>query len=124
MVLPLLESPHLNMQLDAARALGQLAYEPAYPKILSMAKSERWELRAIVATALASYSVDQNAETLIGLLCDREWWVRYRAAESLAQSSDTEDILHRVESRQDRYALEMFQFALNKRQLRRNRGVA
>ena len=124
LVLPLLDSQHMNMQLDAARALGQLAYDPAYSKILSMAKSERWELRAIVSTALASYSIDQNAGTLINLLCDREWWVRYRAAESLSQSSDTEAILHRVEARQDRYALEMFQFALNKRQLCRNGGVA
>ena len=124
MVLPLLDSPQINMQIDAVRTLGQLVYEPAYERILSMAKSERWELRAIVATALASFRVDRDADALIDLLCDREWWVRYRAAESLSRCSDTEAILHRVESRGDRYALEMLQFALNKQELRRRKGVA
>ncbi len=82
------------------------------------------ELRAIIATALCSFGPDQNAETLIDLLCDREWWVRYRAAESLIRCSDTDDILRRVEQRQDRYAREMLQFALDKQALRRQKGVA
>ncbi|NLI55340.1 MAG: HEAT repeat domain-containing protein [Clostridiales bacterium] len=124
LVLPLLYSEKLNMQIDAARTLGQLAYAPAYKPILAMAGSERWELRAIIATALCSFGPDQNAETLIDLLCDREWWVRYRAAESLIRCSDTDDILRRVEQRQDRYAREMLQFALDKQALRRQKGVA
>lgn len=124
LVLPLLNSPQINMQIDAVRTLGQLAYEPAYAQIVSMAKNARWELRAVVATALASYDVDQDAETLIDLLCDREWWVRFRAAEALTHCSDTEAILQRVMNRKDRYALEMFQFAINKQRLRNRKGVA
>ncbi|MEZ4509123.1 MAG: hypothetical protein R2881_05610 [Eubacteriales bacterium] len=124
MVLPLLQSPQFNMQIDATRTLGQLAYEPAYEQILSMAKSERWELRAIVATALASYGADQNEEALLDLVCDREWWVRYRAAESLAQCSDVFAVLGRVTARNDKYALEMFRFTLDKIALRARKGVA
>ena len=124
MVLPLLQSPQFNMQIDATRTLGQLAYEPAYEQILSMAKSERWELRAIVATALASYGADQNVDTLLDLVCDREWWVRYRAAESLAQCSDVFAVLGRVTARNDKYALEMFRFTLDKIALRARKGVA
>lgn len=123
-VMPLLKSPQLNMQIDAARTLGQLAYEPAYHEILAMAKNERWELRAIVATALATYSADQNTDTLIDLVCDREWWVRYRAAESLTQCSDIDGVLARVTARNDRYALEMLRFALDKKALRSRKGVA
>lgn len=124
LVLPLLDSPHLNMQIDATRTLGQLRYEPAYERIKAMAKSERWELRAIVATALDSYGTDDNVELLIDLLCDREWWVRYRAAESLTGCADTDGVLRRVSERKDRFALEMLHFALDKKALRSQKGVA
>lgn len=124
LVLPLLTSPQLNMRIDAARTMGQLAYAPAYQSILELAKSDRWELRAIVATALASYGADQNAETLIDLLCDKEWWVRYRAAESLLFCADTDDIYRRVSARQDKFAQDMMRFALDKRALRSRKGVA
>ena len=123
-VLPLLESPKINMRIDAARTLGQLAYPPAYQPILALVRSDRWELRAIVATALASFGADANAEALIDLLCDREWWVRVRASESLLKCSSTEDIVRRVAARQDRFALEMMQFALDKQALRRRKGAA
>ncbi|MBA4348004.1 MAG: hypothetical protein C0413_04040 [Clostridiales bacterium] len=124
MVLPLLYSPQLNMQIDATRTLGQLAYEPAYERILAMAKHERWELRAIVATALVNFGADQNEDTLLDLVCDREWWVRFRAAESLAQCSDVFAVLGRVTARNDKYALEMFRFTLDKIALRARKGVA
>lgn len=124
MVMPLLENPQLNMQIDAVRALGQLAYAPAYRSILAMAKREQWELRAIVATALASFGADENEDALIDLLCDRAWWVRYRAAESLIQCSNIEQTIQKVEARADRYALEMLHFALNKQALRNRKAVA
>lgn len=124
LVLPLLESPQLNMRIDAVRTLGMLAYPPAYNAILALAHSDRWELRAVVATALAAYGPDENSETLIDLLCDSEWWVRYRAAESLQHCADCAEILRRVAARKDRYALEMMQFALDKKALRSKRGVA
>jgi len=124
LILPLLDSPQLNMQIDATRTLGQLTYTPAYPKIAAMAKNERWELRAVVASALVSFDVDENADTLIDLLCDREWWVRFRAAESLIQSKHIQAIQTAVEKRGDRYAQEMLQFALDKQALRNRKGVA
>ena len=124
MVLPLLDNPQLNMQIDATRTLGQLAYQPAYEKIRAMAQSARWELRAVVATALASFGADQNAETLIRLLCDKEWWVRFRAAESLILCTDHDGIVRLAEQQQDRYALEMLHFALDKQALRLRKGVA
>lgn len=123
-VLPLLESPKINMRIDAARTLGQLAYVPAYESLLALSHSDRWELRAVVATALSSYGADENVETLIDLLCDCEWWVRLRASESLIQSANTDEIVRRVEERKDRFALEMMHFALDKQALRRRKGAA
>ena len=123
-VLPLLDHSQLNMRIDAVRTLGQLAYAPAYQPILALAKNDRWELRAVVATALSAFDPDKNAETLIDLLCDREWWVRYRAAESLLCCSDPDDIVRRVAAREDRFAREMMQFALDKQYLRTRKGAA
>ncbi len=124
LVLPLLDNPQINMRIDAVRTLGQLAYPSAYQPILALANSDRWELRAVVATALSSFGSDECTETLINLLCDREWWVRYRAAESLLCCADMEDIVRRVAARGDRFAREMLQFALDKREMRSRKGAA
>ncbi|MEZ4508414.1 MAG: HEAT repeat domain-containing protein [Eubacteriales bacterium] len=119
-----MNSLQLNMKIDAARTLGQLCYAPAYEHILKMARNDRWELRAIVATALSSFGADENIDTLVDLICDREWWVRYRAAESLLHCSDTGEVVRRITARQDRFALEMMQFALDKQSLRSRKGAA
>ncbi|MPM62960.1 hypothetical protein SDC9_109838 [bioreactor metagenome] len=81
-------------------------------------------MRAIVATALASFDVNQNMDPLIDLLCDRAWWVRYRAATSLILCSDIAAVVKKIEAREDRYALEMFQFALDKQALCNRKVVA
>ena len=124
LVLPLLNHPQVNMRIDAARTLGQLAYPNAYRPILALAKNDRWELRAVVATALSSFGANENAEVLIDLLCDREWWVRYRAAESLLKCTDLDDIVRRVAAKEDRFAREMLQFALDKQAMRSRKGAA
>ena len=77
-----------------------------------------------MASALANFGVDENADALIDLLCDREWWVRFRAAESLTQSKHIKSIQNHVKKREDRYAQEMLQFALDKQALRSRKGVA
>ncbi len=122
-VVPLLDHPQLNMRIDAVRTLGQLAYPRAYKPILALAKSGHWELRAVVATALSAFDSDQNVQALIDLLCDREWWVRYRAAESLLCCSNSEEIIRLVTAREDRFAREMLQFALDKQALRGRKGA-
>ncbi len=114
LVLPHLIQGHINTRIDAARALGQICYAPAYPHLLTSAADPRWEMRAVVATALGAFGAAENEETLIKLLCDREWWVRYRAAESLTQIPDTEQLMLRIDATQDRFAAEMMRFALDR----------
>ena len=123
LVLPHLIHGHINTRIDAARTLGQLHFEAAYPYITASATDPRWEMRAVVATALGGFDLEANQETLIKLLCDREWWVRYRAAESLAQSANKERLLQRVEETGDRFAGEMMRFALDQAALRRGEAA-
>ena len=68
----------------------------------------------MVATALGAFGAERNEETLVKLLCDREWWVRYRAAESLAKAGDSEQLMQRIEATGDRFAAEMMRFALDR----------
>jgi hypothetical protein len=117
LVLPHLIHGHINTRIDAARTLGQIRYEMAHSYLITSAEDARWEMRAVVATALGAFDIVSDEETLIRLLCDREWWVRYRAAETLAQAADTTELLQRVEQTGDRFALEMMRFALDRLQL-------
>ena len=114
LVMPLLSNNQLNARIDAVRTLGRLCYEPAREMILALAENERWEMRAVVATALSCYGAEANLDTLLTLLCDKEWWVRYRAAESLLGYPDREELLRRVRQTGDRFALEMMEFTLRK----------
>ena len=119
LVVPFLKSSQLNARIDAVRALGQLRERAGYMQVLAFAQDIRWEMRAVVATALGAYGVKENFETLIRLLCDKEWWVRYRAAEALLRYPDRDTLLSRVDQTNDRFAQEMMRFALDKDALTR-----
>ncbi len=123
LVLPHLSQGHINTRIDSARTLGQIRCEAAYPQLLASATDPRWEMRAVVATALSSFDKQENVETLLKLLCDREWWVRYRAAESLAKVADVKSILTLAEKTGDKFALEMMRFALDQAALLRGEAA-
>lgn len=114
LVLPHLTQGHINTRIDSARTLGQIRCESAIPQLIASASDPRWEMRAVVATALGAFSEQDNDAALLKLLCDREWWVRYRAAESLTKVSDTKALMTRVEKTGDKFAAEMMRFALDR----------
>lgn len=123
LVLPHLIQGHINTRIDSARTLGQIRHEPALPYLTENAADPRWEMRAVVASALGAFGAQAHADTLVKLLCDREWWVRYRAAEALATISDTETLLRRVDETGDRFAREMMRFALDQAALIRGEAA-
>ena len=123
LVLPHLVHGHINTRIDAARTLGQIRYEAAYPHLIASVTDTRWEMRAVVASALGAFPAHDNTETLIKLLCDREWWVRYRAAEALVSEPDARGLLSRVEQTGDAFALEMMRFALDRAKLLRGEAA-
>jgi len=123
LVLPHLVHGHINTRIDAARSLGQICYLPAYPHILASASDPRWEMRAVVATALGAFGAEENRETLVKLLCDKEWWVRYRAAETLTRGEETQELTRMVEETNDRFAREMLRFAFDQAALKRGEAA-
>lgn len=114
LVVPFLKSSQLNARIDAVRTLGQLRVPAGFDQVLALSEDMRWEMRAVVATALGAYGATENVETLIRLICDREWWVRYRAAEALLKYPKRDALLARLAETNDRFAQEMMQFALDK----------
>ena len=47
-------------------------------------RDERWQVRVQAVRALGRTGTQADEQLLIGALADPEWWVRYRAAQSLA----------------------------------------
>ena len=44
----------------------------------------RWHIRMHAASALGRLGTKDDIQTLLKMVCDTEWWVRYRAAQALA----------------------------------------
>lgn len=57
------------------------------PKIISQARDyahhARWHVRMNAAVAIGRFGQEEDIPLLIHLVKDREWWVRYRAAQAL-----------------------------------------
>lgn len=73
-----------------------------------------WSVRAQAATTLGKLGRDEDKARLQSMLSDTEWWVRYRAAQALAQMPGTTerelgDLLARLE---DRFAADMLRQVL------------
>jgi HEAT repeat protein len=57
----------------------------ALPEVRALLAHEDWQVRVQAARALGRVGERGDAERLVLLLGDREWWVRYRAAAALLE---------------------------------------
>ncbi|APR53184.1 hypothetical protein CA223_04445 [Sphingomonas koreensis] len=64
-------------------ALGKLGHPSGAGAVLAGLSSGSMAARAAAARAAGRIAVPRSAERLAQLLSDREWWVRFRAAEAL-----------------------------------------
>jgi len=92
-----LELAHNTSALPAARTIAQSSHDPqvlaACLRLLKSAEDltiarqclahEDWRVRVQAATALGRIGEDDDENRLASLLSDRQWWVRYRAAQAL-----------------------------------------
>ena len=53
------------------------------PQVRHLVNHPRWHIRMRAATVLGRIGYKQDKRLLERLLCDTEWWVRYRAAQAL-----------------------------------------
>jgi HEAT repeat protein len=109
-----LQSPHLELRVAAARALGRLGMGEAIPALTMALTDDSWPVRAMAAQALGRLSASPAVEALAECVSDRAWWVRHHAAYALARiGGEGHDMLCELAARaDDRYAREMARDAL------------
>lgn len=77
----------------------------------------RWHVRAVAAGCVGSMGLRADQERLAPLLADRQWWVRYRAAQAIVRLSPEDD--QRLRDIQgtlgDRYARDILTQAIAER---------
>jgi len=108
-------SPHLELRVTAARALGRLGMGEAIPALIVALSDDSWPVRAIASQALGRLSATPAIEALVPCVSDRSWWVRHHAAYALAAiGGEGHDALCQLAARaDDRYAREMAREALD-----------
>ena len=116
-LLPYLESDNSNLLIDAIRTLGRLGYRPAEEQIRNFTNHASWGVRSVAVTALARIAPGACYDDLLRCLCDREWWVRFHAAEALAEGGNHEKLMKDVQELNDRFAYEMMRYILERNAL-------
>ena len=67
------------------RVLGGFLDVEDLPTIRTYLNHPRWHIRAQAAVCLGKMGNDNDEQPLLKLLKDKQWWVRYRAAQALAK---------------------------------------
>ena len=63
--------------------LQQVHGPASLARVRDLCSHADWQVRAYAALALGRQGSAGDRKRLVGMLCDREWWVRYRAAQAL-----------------------------------------
>ncbi|MDH5182410.1 MAG: HEAT repeat domain-containing protein [Gammaproteobacteria bacterium] len=95
-------------------ALALISDHKALDLILPFTKHDRWHIRVHAATTLGRLATKEHLPLLLALLADREWWVRYRAAQAITGLPflRTADLIRLLNSIDDRYASDMLKQAM------------
>jgi HEAT repeat protein len=100
---------------DVLSAALRHVRSPAHlPAVRRAAEHERWSVRVQAAAALGRVGEPGDRDLLVGMLKDREWWVRYRAAQALAARplATPEEMVAFAEHLGDRFARDIVAQAL------------
>jgi HEAT repeat protein len=103
----MLDSPHTEERVAAARALGPSGTEASVAVLIKALGDPAWEVRAQAAKSLSAHPEQRAVPALEARLSDEAWWVRSNAADTLATiGTDGVTALKRALSHSDRYARE------------------
>lgn len=95
-------------------ALKNVSGHAGVPRLYQLARHQAWFLRMQVAKVLGRIGQVEHVSLLVSMLGDREWWVRYRAAQAVvAMPFLGPNALRDLRDRQDdRYARDMLEQAM------------
>jgi HEAT repeat protein len=89
-----------------AAALQQVHGPSSLERVRELTRHPDWQVRSYAARALGRTGVTADQQVLGGMLADRQWWVRYRAAQALLALPDVAygDVVRLLAKLDDRYA--------------------
>lgn len=84
------------------------------PRIASLTQHETWYVRMQTAKVLGRMGQEEHLSLLESMLDDREWWVRYRAAQAIASLPflGPNQLRQMPERQTDRYAADILRQAI------------
>ncbi len=90
-------------------ALQQVHGPASLARVRELCSHADWQVRSYAALALGRQGAAGDRRRLVGMLCDREWWVRYRAAQALLTLPGVDAIVLEAlgAALTDRYARDM-----------------
>ena len=114
-----------ELRISAIRYFAKYHYEPALDSLYGFATEDSsiWEYKAIAATALGNYPSDKTEKILKDLLCDKNWYVRYNASDSLERLGVKYEEMIDVFEGGDRYASEMLRYRFDRKKLKEKETV-
>ena len=123
-VQPALLSDNQNLVLEAVRTLGALHCRPALDTVRRLSGSDSFAIRCAAVDALARLDLQGSRDVLLRCLSDREWWVRFHAAEALMQLPDRAAVVDEVRAGGDRFAGDMLRYMIEREALLKGETVA
>lgn len=100
-----------------AATLQQVQGPASLARVRALCRHADWQVRSQAALALGRQGAAADRKGLVAMLSDREWWVRYRAAQALLGLPGVDSVAAaalRV-ALTDRFARDMFEQALAER---------
>lgn len=132
-LLPLARVTEAPGRGSVIEAVLQLAVEPAVlsaalqqvhgpsirPRVEVLCAHPDWQVRSYAALALGRLGDARDRRLLVSMLSDREWWVRYRAAQALLELPGVDAVAAQAlqKALTDRYARDMVAQVLAERTL-------
>lgn len=108
----ILPSKDRELRIRALRAWSQLQLGFFAGIALAM-KDPDWDIRVAAVTALGSSGAEDQAHLAYPLLRDRDWWVRWRAAETMLKLCAREELYAILDDPlEDHYAQDMLRYVL------------
>lgn len=116
-LLPELTGGSINVLLETIRTMGKLKYMPACEEIRTLTRHEMWEVRCAAVDALFCLDKENCSDDILACLYDQVWWVRFHAAEVLAELSECDKLLADVCAGTDQYAREMLEYVIERNEI-------
>jgi len=112
----LASDPSAELRASGARALAQAPPEFGIPLLVDLTMDEIWFVRLRAVVSLGTLHHPASIPALVRTLCDTNRMVRMRSAHALAEfTEEATEIVERIVSSEDRYALQAYVSELQRR---------